>query len=82
MLVDLGTLETQQSKPTESFWNGITWFLNYAASHPDAFFFSARNMILHIARDRSYLSETKSRSRVGGIFYLFSNLPKHDQEPD
>ena len=36
MLVALGTLATQQSKPTESFWNDITWFLNYAASHPDA----------------------------------------------
>ena len=39
MLVALGTLEPQQSKPTESLWNDITWFLNYAASHPDAIFF-------------------------------------------
>ena len=36
MLVALGTLATQQSKPTESLWNYITWFLNYAASHPHA----------------------------------------------
>ena len=36
MLVALGTLATQQSKPTESLWNEITWFLNYAASHPHA----------------------------------------------
>ena len=36
MLVALGTLATQQSKPTESLWNDITWFLNYAASHPHA----------------------------------------------
>ena len=35
MLVALGTLATQQSKPTESLWNGMTWFLKYAASHPD-----------------------------------------------
>ena len=39
-------------------------------------------MILHIASDGSYLSETKSRSRVGGIFYLSSKLPKHNQAPD
>ena len=39
MLVALGTLATQQSKPTEPLWNGITWFLNYAASHPDTIFF-------------------------------------------
>ena len=71
MLVALGTLATQQSEPTES------------ASHPDAkICFSASNMILHIARDGSYLSETKSRSHVGGIFYLSSKLPKHNQAPD
>ena len=39
-------------------------------------------MILHIASNGSYLSETKSRSRVGGIFYLSSKLHKHNQAPD
>ena len=83
MLVDLGTLATQQSKPTEFLWDDITWFLNYAASHPDAkICFSASNMILHIASNGSYLSETKSRSRVGGIFYLSSKLTKHNQALD
>ena len=67
MLVALGTLVTKQSKPTESLWNNITWFLNYAASHPHAIFFSASDMILHIASDGSYLSESKSRNRVGGM---------------
>ena len=83
MLVDLGTLATQKSKPTESFWNYITWFINYAASHPEAkICFSASNMILHIANDGYYLSETKSCSHVGGIFYLSSKLHKHNQAPD
>ena len=83
MLVALGTLATQQSKPTESLWDDIHWFLNYAATHPDFnFFFSASDMILYIASDGSYLYETKSRSRVGGIFYLSSKLPKHNQAPD
>ena len=36
MLVALGTLATQQLKPTESLWYDITWFLNYAAYHPHA----------------------------------------------
>ena len=45
-------------------------------------FFSARDMILHIASDGSYLSESKSRSCVGGIFYLSSKLPQHNQAPD
>ena len=39
-------------------------------------------MILHIASDGSYISETKSLSRVGGIFYLSPKLPKHNQAPD
>ena len=39
-------------------------------------------MILHIASDGSYLSESKSRSRVGGFFYLSSKLPQHNQAPD
>ena len=60
MLMALGTQATQQSKPTESIWNDIAWFLNYAASHPDTkICFSSSNMILHIASDGSYLSETK-----------------------
>ena len=83
MLVALGTLANQQSKPTESFWNDIAWFLNYAASHPyTKICFSASDMILHIDSDGSYLSETKSRSLVGGIFYLSSKLPNHNQAPD
>ena len=36
-------------------------------------------MILHVSSDGSYLSETKSRSRVGGMFYLSSFLP--DKQP-
>ena len=71
MLVALGTLATQHSKPTESLWDDITWFLNYAATHPDAkICFSASDMILYIASDGTYLSETKLCSRVEGGFYL------------
>ena len=46
------------------------------------FFFSASDMILHISSDGYYLSDSKSRSRVGGIFYLSSKLPQHNQAPD
>ena len=71
MLVALGTLATQQSKPNESLWDDIPWFINYAVSHLDAKKrFSASDMILYIPSNRSYLSETKSRSCVEGILYL------------
>ena len=76
MLVALGTLASQQENPTEALWNDITWFLNYAATHPDAIIcFSKSDIILHVSSDGSYLSETKSRSRVGGMFYLSSSPP-------
>ena len=39
-------------------------------------------MILHIASDGYFLSETKSHRLVGGIFYLSSKLPKHNQASD
>ena len=38
-------------------------------------------MILYIASDGSYLSETKLYSRVEGIFYFSSKLTKHNQAP-
>ena len=82
MLVALGTLASQQENPTDALWDDITWFLNYAATHPDAkICYSKSDMILHISSDGSYLSEHKSCSRVGGIFYL-SDLPANGQEPD
>ena len=82
MWVTLGTLATQQSKPTKTLWEDIIWFLNYSATHQDAkICFQGSDMILYIASDGSYLSEAFSRSRVGGIFYLSSKLPPHSQAP-
>jgi hypothetical protein len=36
-------------------------------------------MILHIHSDASYLSVSKSRSRLGGLFYLGYNPPNEDK---
>ena len=36
MLVTLGSLATQQSKPTGRAWDDIILFLNYYATHPSA----------------------------------------------
>ena len=82
MLVALGTLASQQENPTDALWEDITLFLDYCATHPDAkICYSKSDMVLHISSDGSYLSEKKSRSRVGGIFYL-SDLPANGQAPD
>ena len=83
MLVALGTLASQQSKPTEALWDDITWFLNYAATHPTTkICYSKSDMILHISSDGSYCSETRSHSRVGGIFYLSFHPANPNQAPD
>jgi hypothetical protein len=81
MLVAIGTLATQQAHATEHTVAALTQLLNYCATHPDATIrFHASDMILHIESDASYLSETKSRSRAAGFFYL-SSTPCADNNP-
>jgi hypothetical protein len=68
------------SKATTKTLAHVTQFLDYASTHPDATIrYSASPMILTIHRDASYFSESESRSRVGGIFYLSS--PYHPDTP-
>jgi hypothetical protein len=71
MLVALGTLAAAQTCATAATNRAVIQFLDYAATHPTAIVrFHASPMILHIHSDASYLSESKSRSRAGGIFFL------------
>jgi hypothetical protein len=58
MLKALGTMSTQQSKPTEATMASIIKFLNYTATHPDAELqYISSDMVLWIDSDASYLSE-------------------------
>jgi hypothetical protein len=76
MLVALGTLAT--AKTTQATAQGITQLLNYAATHPDAIItYHASDMALHVHSDASYQSESLSRSRAGGYFFLSSSAPTH-----
>jgi hypothetical protein len=71
MQVALSTLAAAQTKGTEKTMDATVQLLNYAATHPDAAVrFYKSDMVLYIHSDASYLSEPKSRSRVGGYFYL------------
>jgi hypothetical protein len=82
MLVALGTLASAQTKGTEATAQAITQLLNYCATHPDATVrYNASDMYLHVHSDASYLSETKARSRAGGIFFL-SSAPLKNPKPD
>lgn len=81
MLVALGTLAT--AKTTRSTAQGITQLLNYAATHPDAVVtYKASDMALHVHSDASYQSETQSRIRAGGFFFLSSAAPNHTTNID
>ena len=67
MLTSLGSIAAQQSKVTEKMYANTLLLLNYAATHPNAMIrYTVSNMILHIHRDASYLSEPRSRSRAVG----------------
>ena len=59
----------------------VTWFLDYCASHTDASIeYRASDMILWMASDASYLSESNTRSRAGALFFLGPH-PQHPGQP-
>jgi len=73
ILVALGSIASQQNKPTATTAEAVTKLLNYVATHPNAIIrYKKSDMILHVHSDASYLSEPQARSRAGGHFY-FSN---------
>ena len=73
MLTALNELATTQTTKTATtkIMNKIIWFLDYAATHPDAKVrYHASGMVLHIQSDASYLSVKNAKSTVGGHCYL------------
>ena len=82
MLVALGTIASQQAAPTEHTMSEVTWFLDYCAAHHDTTItYQRSDMILHVASDASYLSESNARSRAGALFFLGSNPTNPEQPP-
>ena len=71
MLAALGSIASQQSKPTQQTMEKVKQFLDYAASQEEAIItYRASDMVLAGHSDASYLSETKARSRAGGHFFM------------
>ena len=71
MLCTLNRLASRQATPTVHLERAIDRLLQYAATWPDAgITYRPSDMTLYIHSDGSYLSETRSRSRAGGHFYL------------
>ena len=83
LLVALGSIASQQSKPTERTMSEVTWLLDYCATHPEATIrYNASGMVLWTDSDASYLSESQARSRAGGFHFLSdapdNNPPRED----
>ena len=58
------------------------WLIKYANSNPDATIqYTARNMILYVHIDASYLSTPRTRSRAGGHYFISNRLPDPTKPP-
>ena len=77
VLAALSSIASEQSEATENTQKKVEQLLDYLATLPDAQLrFHASDMILNIHSDASYLSESRARSRVAGMFFLGSTLKK------
>jgi phenylalanyl-tRNA synthetase beta subunit len=71
VLMALNDIATEQTSDIEKTKTAAAQLVDYSATHPDAKIrFQAAGIILHIHSDASYLSVSKARSRLGGLFYL------------
>ncbi len=77
MLAALGSIATQQANPTENMMKKVQQFLDYASTHPDAIAtYHVSDMVFVGYSNTSYLSESKARSRAGGLFFMSNNIAK------
>jgi hypothetical protein len=75
MLVALSAIATEQQAPTQKTLDKVNQFLDYAASQDTAIVtYAPIDMVLAIHSDASYLSVNKARSRVGGHFFMASDI--------
>jgi hypothetical protein len=71
MLPALGSLATQQANPTQKTKKLVHQLLDYAATHPNAIItYQARDMVLTVHSNASYLLETNAHSRAGRHFFM------------
>ena len=71
MLCALNKLASRQADPTEELERDVNRFLQYSATYPNAkLTFWPSDLVLFVHSDASYTSESRSRSRAGGFFYL------------
>lgn len=67
----LSSIATAQTRGTEATLKAVHQLLDYVATYPNATIkYLASDMILTVHSDASYLSESESRSRAAGHFFL------------
>jgi len=82
ILVALSDLAAEQTEGTEKTMQEMNQLLDYLATHPDTTIrFRKSDMVFHISSDASYLSVRRSRSRVGGWFYLSEEASSKSDSP-
>ena len=78
MLCALTDISRIQARPTKDTMAKAKWFLDYAATYPNAIIrYYASKIVLHIDSDAAYLVMPEARSVYAGHFYL-SDWP-HDK---
>jgi hypothetical protein len=71
VIMPINDIAMEQTTAMGKTQTSTSQLLDYLSTHPDATNrFYASDMILHIHSDASYLSVSKARSRLGGLFYL------------
>ena len=82
MFVFLNTIATSQAHVNTTTMGDIVRLLNYVATHPDATLqYHARDMILQISSDASYLCEERARSQDRDHFSLANWIVDNDDKP-
>ena len=75
----INTIATDQTKATENTQASAYQLLDYLVTHPNSkIHYHASYMILRIYSDTSYLSVSKSLSRIGELFYCGGKPPQED----
>jgi hypothetical protein len=76
LLCPLSTIGAQQAAATQNTLAVVNQLLDHVATYPsNGITFKSSNMILAAHSNTSYLSKTKSRSRVGAHIFLSNNDP-------
>jgi hypothetical protein len=78
MLTALNKVASQQANPTIAVERAADRILHYAKKFPDAHIvYKPSDMVLLAHSDASFNSETKARSRAGGVFFLGNRNHDH-----